>query len=65
LKERGVIRNTATAVEETTLAAKDKVQTAKDTIREAAEGAPHTTEAVRKGAKTVTTEPEAFYAMDE
>jgi uncharacterized protein Yka (UPF0111/DUF47 family) len=42
LNERGIIKNTASAVAETTIAARDTIHTFKDATREAAKTAPTT-----------------------
>ena len=42
LDERGIIKNTTSAVEETTIAARGTIHTVKDATRKAAETAPST-----------------------
>jgi hypothetical protein len=53
LKERGVIKYTATAVEETAVAAREIGETAKHTAQEVGESAPVTDEALRDAATKI------------
>src|SRR6266571_2026906 len=48
VNERGIIKNTASAVEETTIAARDTIHTFKDATREAAETAPTTIKTLKE-----------------
>jgi methyl-accepting chemotaxis protein len=51
LKERGIIRDTAAAVEETAVTARETAETIKDTARQTAEAAPQTSEIVKEAGK--------------
>src|SRR5947209_6124875 len=48
LNERGIIKNTASAVEETTIAARDTLNSFKDATREAAGTAPTTIKTLKE-----------------
>jgi hypothetical protein len=53
LKERGVIRDTATNIEETTVAARDIGETVKHTAQQVVESTPLTSEVLREAATKV------------
>jgi DNA-binding ferritin-like protein len=53
LRESGIIGDTAGAIEETRNIAQDTIQTLRKTTSDAADAAPETTEAIRKGAETI------------
>ncbi len=67
LKERGISKDTAAAVEETMMTARDTAETIKETPRQTAQTAPQTsgtirnagkvTSKTRKGTKTILTQP--------
>jgi gas vesicle protein len=48
LNERGIVKDTASAVEETTYAARDTIHTVKDATREAADTAPTTIKTLKE-----------------
>ena len=51
LKERGVIKDTASAVEETTIAARETAQIQRNPLGSTAESAPVTADTVKEGSK--------------
>jgi hypothetical protein len=55
MKDRGVIKDTATVVEETTAAAREIGKTARHTARQVGESSPLTGETIRKAATGVKT----------